>query len=290
VAINTRLAGKVYPPTSYLVTTQGIRAFAGATNETDPVFSGDTQLAPPLFAVVPAQTALGFALSDEELGINLARVVMRQADHCFHKPICPGDTLRVEGCLERVEAGDAGETFTVATTLTNQRQVVVAEMRSLMFLRGSGPRPRAEGTRPDRRPPAAPDYAFSTAQVIDPDQPHRYAEASGDRHPAHTDPAFARSVAGLPGVTLQGNCTLAFASRAVVDGVGRGEHARLQRVSAWFSKPVVPGDTITTRGWLRSSSPGSTVCAFETLNSRGSPVLLDGVAEFVGVLHGPADD
>lgn len=280
MAINTRLAGKVYPPSSFHVTARAIRAFAGATNETNPIFSGDTPPAPPLFAVVPAQAVARLALSDEELGINLARVVMRKVDHRFHALIRPDDTLRVEGCLENLEAGEAGETFTVATTLTNQHRVVVAELRSVMFLRGSGARATGR-TRPDRGASDPSAYAFTTAQVIDTDQPYRYAEASGDRHPAHTDPAFARSVAGLPGVTLHGTCTLAFVCRAVVDGVGRGDPARLRRMSVWFSKPVVPGDTITTRGWLRSSTAGPPVCGFETLSSRGSPVLLDGVAEFL---------
>ena len=284
VAINTGLAGKVYPSTSYHVTARAIRAFAAATNETNPIFGGDTPLAPPLFAVVPAHPLVGLALSDEDLGINLDRVVMRRADHHFHAPIGPGDTLHVEGCLETVEAGESGETFTIAARLTNHHGVLAAELRSVMFVRGSGPRARGPGSAGDFSPPAGSGYAFATAQVVDPDQPYRYAESSGERHPAHTDPEFARKVAGLPGVTLQGTCTLAFASRAVVDAVADGDPGRLRRLSASFSKPVLPGDTITTRGWILSSGAGAIVCGFETLNSRGSSVLLDGVAELSGGL------
>lgn len=279
MAINTRLTGKVYPSSSYAVSGDAIRAFAASVNETDPFFLGDTPLAPPSFAVVPAHAVVRLALSDEELGINLARVVMRKADHRFLAPIRPGDTLRVEGCLGNVEAGGSGETFTVAVRLTNQHEVVVAELRSVIFHRGSEPRAGVGSGPAGSTLPA--EYAFSTAELVDPDQPYRYAEVSGERHPAHTDPEFARR-AGLPGVTLQGTCTLAFASRAIIHAVAGGDPARLRRLGASFSKPVLPSDTLTTRGWILPSSAGGTVCRFQTLNSRGSPVLVDGVAELDG--------
>jgi acyl dehydratase len=281
VVINSRLAGKAYPSTTYRVTAQAIHSFAGATNETHPSLSGERPLAAPLFAVVPAQAIVRLALSDEELGINLDRVVMRRADHRFHAPIVPGDMLLVEGWQETVETGQSGETFTVAVRLTNQHEVVAAELRSVMFVRGSQSRDRGQAAPDGPSPPARFEFAFSSVQVVDPDQPYRFAEASGERHPAHTDPEFARK-AGLPGVTLQGTCTLALASRAVVDALAGGDPGRLRRLSGSFSKPVLPGDTITTRGWILPSGAGGTMCGFETLNSRGSPVLLHGVAELDG--------
>jgi len=74
-------------------------------------------------------------------------------------------------------------------------------------------------------------------------------------------------------------CTMAFASRAVLDAVAGGDPARLKRIKVRFSKPVFPGETLTTRGWVVESGAGRTTYGFETLNARGSAVLRNGLAE-----------
>ena len=88
-----------------------------------------------------------------------------------------------------------------------------------------------------------------------------------------------RNAAGLPGIILHGMATMAFASKAVLDAVAGGDPARLRRIKVRFSKPVFPGETLTTRGWVESKTGGVTTYGFETLNGRGSPVLRNGVAE-----------
>ena len=192
-----------------------------------------------------------------------------------HAPIRPGDALTVEGRLESVETKESGETFTVYTKLTNQSGVTAAEIRSLLFVRGSGSRTKSA----EQAPAPEPEIAFTTVQKVDEDQTYRYAEASGDSNPIHIDPDFARNVAGLPGIILHGMCTMAFASGAVLDAVAGGDPARLKRIKVRFSKPVFPGETLTTRGWVVESGAGRTTYGFETLNARGSAVLRNGLAE-----------
>jgi len=148
-------------------------------------------------------------------------------------------------------------------------------VRSLLFVRGSGS--RAKGAAAE--PPPEPEYVFTTGQTVDENQTYRYAEASGDHNPIHTDPEFARNVAGLPGIILHGMATMAFASRAVLDAVAAGDPSRLSRIKVRFSKPVFPGETLTTRGWVAGSENGTTTYGFETLNARGSLVLSNGIAE-----------
>ena len=72
---------------------------------------------------------------------------------------------------------------------------------------------------------------------------------------------------------------MAFASRAVLDAVAGGDPARLRRIKVRFSKPVFPGETLTTRGWVESREGSVTTYGFETLNGRGSQVLRNGIAE-----------
>ena len=277
MTINTALAGKTYPTSTYKVTADAIRADAAATNEDNPAFAGEDPIGPPAFPVVPVQAVLGVALFDPELEVNLMRLVHGEEDHLLLAPIRPGDILTIEGRLESIEVKESGETFTVATKLTNQDGVTAAELRSLMFVRGSGGRTKAAS----EEPPPEPEYVFTTSQTVDEDQTYRYAEASGDHNPIHIDPEFARNAAGLPGIILHGMATMAFASKAVLDNVAGGDPARLRRIKVRFSKPVFPGETLTTRGWVESKEDGVTTYGFETLNARGSAVLRNGIAEVV---------
>lgn len=278
MAINTGAVGRTYPSSAYLVTAEAIRAYAAATNEDNPVFTGAEPVAPPAFPVVPGASILAAALFDPELGINLARLVHGEEDHRLHAPIRPGDQLAVAGSLEAIDIKESGETFTVYTSLTNQDGVLAAELRSMMFVRGSGSRSRAAGAG-EAAP--EPELAFSAVQKVDEDQTYRYAEASGDHNPIHTDPEFARNAAGLPGIILHGMATMAFAGKVILDEACAGDPARLQRLKVRFSKPVFPGETLTTRVWLApgGASGGVVTYEFETLNTRGSAVLKNGVAE-----------
>jgi acyl dehydratase len=277
MAINAAAKGKTYPASTYEVTADAIRAYAAATNEDNPAFAGDDPVGPPAFPIVAAQGVLAMALFDPDLEVNLTRLVHGEEDHLLHAPIRPGDVLTVEGSLESIEIKESGETFTVYTRLTNQSGILAAEIRSLLFVRGSGarPKPGQEEAVPER------EIAFTTVQKVDEDQTYRYAEASGDHNPIHTDPEFARNVAGLPGIILHGMCTMAFAGKAVLDAVAGGDPARLRRIKVRFSKPVFPGETLTTQGWLQESADGISLYGFETLNGRGSPVLRNGLAEIL---------
>jgi acyl dehydratase len=278
MAINTSVVGKTYPTTTYEVTADAIRRYAAATNEDNPAFTGEDPVAPPAFPAIVATELMAAVLFDPDLGVNLVRLVHGEEDHVFHAPIRPGDVLTVAGRLESVEAKDSGDTFTASATLTNQEGVVAAEIRSVFFVRGSGSRAAKSADEPAPQP----EIAFSEVQKVDDDQTYRYADASGDPNPIHTDPEFARNVAGLPGIILHGMCTMAFASKVVLDAVAGGDPTRLKRIKVRFSRPVFPGETLTTRGWVEGSAGGRTTYGFETVNARGSAVLRNGVAEVAG--------
>src|SRR5713101_5173386 len=72
----------------------------------------------------------------------------------------------------------------------------------------------------------------------------RYAGASGDFNPIHTDEEFAR-VAGNPSVFGHGMLTAAFVGKCVTDYVGP---ENLRRFKVRFATRVWPGDTITCTG------------------------------------------
>jgi acyl dehydratase len=274
MGLNAELVGKEYPEGTYEVTAEAIQKYAAATNEDNPAFTGDDPPIPPAFSIVPAGTGIGNVVMDSDLGVNLPLMVHGEEDHVFHKPIKAGDKLSVKSTLESVEVKDSGETFTIETSLTNQNGELAGEVRTLMFIRGTG---KSRSSSADSKP--EPKIAFESNQKVDADQTYRYAEASGDRNPIHIDEEFAKNMAGLPGIILHGMCTMAFASKAVLDGACGGDPARLKRIKVRFSKPVFPGQVLTTRGWVEGQSDGITTYGFETLNPDGSAVIRNGTAE-----------
>ncbi|MCH9641373.1 MAG: dehydrogenase [Actinomycetia bacterium] len=159
---------------------------------------------------------------------------------------------------------------------TGQR---VAETSTTVVIRGEG----GFGGQPGQRP-AAPDIPERDpdARIAVPtreDQALLY-RLSGDRNPLHSDPWFARELAGFPRPILHGLCTYGVAGRALVAELGGGDAAKITAISARFTSPVFPGDLLTTSIWRLGS--GRAVFHTEAANPDGSDarlVLQDGVAE-----------
>jgi acyl dehydratase len=277
MGLNTSLVGKEYPSATFEVTADHIERYARATNdENERYLSGQDVVAPPVFPVVPAFNAFMAAAMDPELGADLLRLVHAAEEHVFHTPIRAGDVLMVSSTLESVEQKETGETFTVKGTETNQHGEVVAEVRGTMFIRGTG-----SGSRPASTPETEREVVYEETTKVDDDQTYRYAEASGDHNPIHVDEATAK-MAGLPGIILHGMCTMAMASKAAVNGLAGGDPTRIARVGVRLSKPVLPGQELTTRLWKEAEGEGITGIAtygFETYNPDGAAVIKSGIVE-----------
>eukprot|EP00899_Mesostigma_viride_P006408 jgi/Mesvir1/15769/Mv03338-RA.2 len=134
------------------------------------------------------------------------------------------------------------------------------------------PVPTATGSSPrsnDRLSSVSPPVGRSSASAPassspwdvparDPDAVHEEATAPsqallyrlcGDPNPLHADPAVA-AAAGFERPILHGLCTLAFATRAVVRSMARGDPSSLLRVRARFLSHVYPGERLQTRMWV----------------------------------------
>jgi acyl dehydratase len=158
----------------------------------------------------------------------------------------------------------------------------VNETLSTFFIRARGGG-GGGGDKKKKKPapvaePAPREVIYQEQQVVAQDQSVRYAHASGDMNPIHLDNEVARSV-GLPSIILHGLCTMAFASRAVVQGVCAGDPNRLHRLKVRFTKPVLPGWTLTTRVWREGQEEGRQVFGLETVNQDGVVVLTQALAE-----------
>ena len=85
----------------------------------------------------------------------------------------------------------------------------------------------------------------------------RYAEASGDPNPIHTDPEFAKS-AGLPGCILHGLWTMAQVARANSAAAG-GDPRALKRLSVQFRGMGFPEQELTVTGTVKQADDGTVV-------------------------------
>jgi acyl dehydratase len=85
----------------------------------------------------------------------------------------------------------------------------------------------------------------------------RYAEASGDPNPIHTDPEFAKS-AGLPGCILHGLWTMALVARANA-ALADGDPRALKRLSVQFRGMGFPEQEVVVTGTVKEADDGKVV-------------------------------
>jgi acyl dehydratase len=264
----------------FKVEAERIKQYAEATNDPIPQHLNG-ELGPPVFAVVPVWDVMGGAVGQVTPAEAFPFVVHGEQDMYFHRPILPGAVLRSRAAPIGVHVKQSGTTVVSRMETRDETGQLVTEQYSVTFFRGvTG----GEGTGE-----AAPEHRFPeelrdtepvavAEQTFDMDQTFRYSKASGDTVPIHLDEEFAKSV-GLPGIIIHGLCTMAFTSWAAIGELAAGEPQLLKRLAVRFSKPVLPGETITTRFRSTGERDGKTVYAFETTNPAGEAVIKDGVAE-----------
>jgi acyl dehydratase len=275
-AFNLAHVGQWSEEREFKVEADRIKAYAAATNDPLPQHIGG-ELAPPVFAVVPIWEAMGasvMAVTPPEIMLN---ALHGEQDMFFHQSIRPGMVLRSRAAPVGVHVKASGTTVITHTETCDERGALVNEQYMTSFFRSASEGESAGETAPDHRFPedaraAAP--AAIVRQRFDGDQTYRYRDASGDYVPIHVDDDIAKSI-GLPGIIIHGLCTMAFTSWGAVTELAGGDPTRLKRLAVRFSKPLFPGQEITTRFY----ATGGNGYAYETTNPDGDLVIKDGLAE-----------
>ncbi len=115
------------------------------------------------------------------------------------------------------------------------------------------------------------------SRTVTQEQISAYADASGDHNPIHVDPEFARSV-GLPGTIAHGLLDMAILTEAVARWAGGYE--QVASVTCRFSKPLLPGETVTCKGRVTEidNPPGLATLELEAVSTSGDRVLTNGRA------------
>jgi acyl dehydratase len=97
----------------------------------------------------------------------------------------------------------------------------------------------------------------------------RYAEASGDPNPIHTDPEFAKNV-GLPGVILHGLWSMAQVARAHTEAAG--DPRALRRLSVQFRGMGFPEQEIVVTATVKEAGDGRVVT--DTVAAQGDNQII----------------
>jgi acyl dehydratase len=269
--------GKWSEPSVFTVDRMRLQAYAAATNDTVPAhLAGD--YASPIFNVVPGFRVI--APLTEEMPPPAKRMMglHGEQDFRFHRPIEPGMRLLTRARPLGVVPHSTGSTITVFGETTTDDGTPIVDQYVTVFIRTAiAPAAVGEGP-PDHSVERMGDPIATVTTTFDPDQTFRYMGASGDTMPLHSDAEFARGF-GLPGIINHGNCTLAFATRALLETTCDKDVHRLKRLAVRFSRWVTPQDVMTTRIWRAGSREGRSLYAFESAVADGSLCLSGGMIE-----------
>jgi acyl dehydratase len=127
--VSTDAVGKRYEPKVYAVGREKIREYAAAVGETNPVHldveaaraAGYADLvAPPMFCVVYSAPAMGPAVLDPEVGINLMLMVHGGQEFVWGTPVVAGDEITTAASVKEIYEKDGKGFYVFATSSANQ--------------------------------------------------------------------------------------------------------------------------------------------------------------------------
>jgi acyl dehydratase len=188
-------------------------------------------------------------MTDPAFGLDETMVVAAELKVTLARPLAVADELigrpRIK---EVVDRGPGGPAIILATRdLLTRDGTSVACIESNLLARKHGGFGGGVTTLPE--PPAIPDRPPD--RVCDlPTPPHLALlyRLTGDENPLHADPERAKA-AGFPRPILHGAATFGIAAHAVLRQLAYRAD-RLESISARFSRPVFPGETIRTELWM----------------------------------------
>lgn len=224
----------------------------------------------PTFAVIPAYDALMAVMARSD--ISFENVVHGHQKVSLARPLPPAATLSTTATVSAVyDMKRMAQVVITTRSHTAEGEHLFDTEWGILVLNSGGfggdPPPAREGGAPARAPDAVVEETTRSEQAL-------LYRLTGDVNPLHADPEFPL-VARFDGKPiLHGLCTYGFGMRAVAKAVAGGDADRLREVSARFTKPVWPGDTLRTEVW----SEGERVWFRTSTRERGDAVLSHGTA------------
>ena len=242
----------------------GIGAGTPATNPGELAYVYEASLKVlPSFATIPARSSMLGVQQVDGISFNPVLLVHGDQQVDVHRPLPVSATVSQTGRIAEIWDKGSGALVVVEVDGVDSGGSHLYTTRSGLFLRGEGGfggerGPRAGDAAPDREPDILVESPTLEQQAL-------LYRLNGDKNPLHADPEFA-SMAGFERPILHGLCTYGIVCKAAVDAAFDGDVSRVSRFRGRFSRPVLPGQTITTAMWrlddrvvLRATADGATV-------------------------------
>jgi acyl dehydratase len=239
--------------------------------------SGVDQQVLPTFACVAAaaeRTRKAEGSPFANIGsFNPAMLVHGEQGVTLHKPLPTHAEFLTNGTVTGIYDKGSGAVIASETVSTDKATgEPLFTLRSSIFIRGEGGfggdrGPSAPKMEFDRKPDDVIVYETRADQAL-------LYRLSGDRNPLHSDPSFAK-MGGFDRPILHGLCSFGFTGRALLKSLCDNDASRFKSIDARFSKPVLPGDTLTISMWVDGNQ-----AAFRTERAPGEVVIDNGVCTF----------
>lgn len=146
MAVNTEFLGRTYPTSGpYLVTAEGVAAFADAVGANDPIHRDVARaraagyagvVAPPTFIVSLEQQCNRAYIADPDAGIDFSRLVHGEQSFVHHRPLVAGDAVSGATTVESIRQAGGHSMITMRTDLTLESGEPVCTARSTVVIRG----------------------------------------------------------------------------------------------------------------------------------------------------------
>jgi acyl dehydratase len=143
--VETKAVGKEWDPATFEVEGERITQYADAIGAAKDVHhdaeaakaAGFRDLvAPPMFAVVYSGPAMGPAILDPEVGINLPAMVHGGQEFVWGEPVCAGDTITTTAKCNEIYEKDGKGFYVFETVSTNQDGAEVVRATWTNIVRG----------------------------------------------------------------------------------------------------------------------------------------------------------
>ena len=226
--------------------------------------AGRPQRVLPTFAVLLAQARPAGGLGD----FDRAMLVHAEQSFELHRPLPVAGTVRTTATVTGIyDKGSGALVVTENAAVDAGTGEPLVTSRGGVFIRGEGGFGGPRGTEPPwELPEREPDHLL--ARATRPEQALLY-RLSGDRNPLHADPAFAAR-GGFSRPILHGLCTYGVTGRALLHALCEGDPGRFRSMSGRFTRPVLPGETLTVSAWLADDGKSA---QFQTTKADGTVVI-----------------
>ena len=231
------------------------------------------------FSAIPSYCVIiGMRLSTELVGsmklIDLTQLLHGEQSFQIHSALPTGGVVKgVAQVLEVLDKGKGALLVTEVKCYDEQMKTLLFTTHSSLYIRGAGGYGGRSKTHFPSPPVSIPNRApDSVVNEAIPESQAALYRLSGDKNPLHIDYDFA-ALGGFSQPILHGLCSYGYAVRHVIRTYCDNDPSRLTGFKARFTKPVIPGQTLSTEMWeLRAGGKVVVRCRVKETGD----VVLDG--------------